>query len=120
MKKRIMYIENKSQGLIGEAHIGQVTFSKTGKTLEYKKQKFQSLKGRGFKANYYDIETGDEYWISGCKKDGSDRLYGERIPIYIDEDIREEYWIEVRQMPNYKEKKVRYSSKSLCDTPSVL
>ena len=37
---------------------------------------FQSLKGAGFKANYFDVETGDEYWISGCKRDGSDRVEG--------------------------------------------
>lgn len=63
-----MYIENKSQGLIGDARIGKVTFSKTLKTLTYKERKYQSLKGKGFKSNYFDIETGDEYWISGCKK----------------------------------------------------
>ena len=40
------------------------------------------------------------------KKDGSDRLYGERLPIYIDDDIREEYWIEVRNLPDFKDKKV--------------
>jgi len=33
---RIMYIENKSEGLSGgEAHIGRVTFSKSGATLYY-------------------------------------------------------------------------------------
>jgi hypothetical protein len=24
------------------------------------------------KANYFEVETGEEYWISGCKEDGSD------------------------------------------------
>ena len=55
--------------------------------------------GSGFKANYYETETGEEYWISGYKKDGSDRLYGERLPIYIDEDVRIEYWTEIRNLP---------------------
>ena len=36
-------------------------------------------------ANYFEVESGGEYWISGPKKDGSDRLYGERVPIEIDE-----------------------------------
>jgi hypothetical protein len=91
-----MYIENKALGLNGSARIGRVTFSKTGKTLYYQGRTFQSLKGRGFKANYVDVATGDEYWISGPKKDGTDRLYGGRSPVEIDEDVREEYWRNIR------------------------
>ena len=96
---RIMYIERKSGGLIGDARIGRVTFSRTGCTLYYKDRRFQSLKGAGFKSNYMDVETGEDYWISGPKRDGSDRLYGERIPVEIDEEVREEYWREVRRKP---------------------
>ena len=94
-----MYIENKSRELIAEARIGKVKFSKTKKSIHYKEQTFQSLKGVGFKSNYYDIDTEEEYWISGCKKDGTDRLYGERLPIHIDEDIQEEYWKVIRNLP---------------------
>ena len=102
MKPRIMYIENKSEGLIGQARIGRVTFSKSGKSIYYKEKEFRSLKGKGFKSNYFEVSSGDEYWISGPKKNGEDRLYGERIPIEIDEDVREEYWIEIRQKPENK------------------
>lgn len=105
MKTRIMYIEHK-EDLTGNAKIGRVTFSKTGKSIHYDGKTFQTLNGSGFKENYFDIETGDYYWISGCKKDGGDRLYGERLPIYIDEDVREEYWIEIRNLPNQVDKKV--------------
>ena len=72
MLNRIMYIESKSAGLAGPARIGRVTFSKTGATLYYRGRQFQSLKGRGFKSNYRDIETGDEYRISGPGKDGQE------------------------------------------------
>ena len=105
MKPRIMYIENKSEGLIGPARIGRVTFSKSGKSIYYNEKEFRSLKGHGFKANYFEVESGDHYWISGPKKNGEDRLYGERIPIEIDEDVREEYWTEIRQKPENKNKK---------------
>jgi hypothetical protein len=102
---RIMYIENKSGGLAGgEARIGLVRFSKTGSTIYYQNKAFQSLKG-GYKANYFETETGEEYWISGPKKDGSDRLYGERVPVAIDEDIREEYWGTIRNLPEKKNEK---------------
>jgi hypothetical protein len=76
MRSRIMYIESKAEGLSGPARIGRVSFNRTGRSLYYKGQSFQSLKGRGFKANYRDTETGDEYWISGPRRDGLDRLYG--------------------------------------------
>jgi hypothetical protein len=103
-----MYIENKSgeNTLIGDARIGRVTFSKTGKSVHYNGKTYQTLSGSGFKANYFETETGDYFWISGCKKDGSDRLYGERLPIYIDEDVREEYWTEIRNLPDCKDIKV--------------
>jgi hypothetical protein len=106
MKSRIMYIEYKGDGLSGPARIGRVSFSKRGKTIYYGGKKFQSLKGAGFKANYEDVETGDEYWISGCKRDGNDRLYDERIPVEIDDDVREEYWTEIRGQPENKGKHV--------------
>ena len=105
MKTRIMYIEYK-QDLIGEAYIGLVTFSKSGRSIHYKGRTFQSLNGKGFKSNYFDVETGEEYWISGCHKNGADRLYGERVPIYIDDDIREEYWTTIRNQPENKHIKV--------------
>jgi hypothetical protein len=97
---RIMYIEHKAGELIGTARIGRVTYSRTGCTLYYKEKVFQSLKGSGFKANYVEVTSGDTYWISGPKRDGSDRLYGERIAIEIDDDVREEYWTEVRKLPH--------------------
>lgn len=103
MKSRIMYLEQKAGNLTGAARIGRVTFSKTGKTLFYRGKKLQSLKGAGFKSNYYDLVTGDDYWVSGCKKDGSDRLYGERLAIKIDDDVREEYWTKIRNLPGRKQ-----------------
>lgn len=100
MQSRIMYIEDKSGGLTGPARIGRVSFSKTGRTLYYRDRSFQSLKGAGFKANYYDVETGEEFWISGPRRDGGDRLYGEAITVEIDDDVRAEYWTEIRGLPS--------------------
>jgi len=96
-KTRIMYIENKSASLNGAARIGRVTFSKTGKSISYGGRTFRSLKGRGFKSNYFDIDTGEKFWISGPRKDGKDRLYVESsLPIEIDPDVAEEYRREIR------------------------
>lgn len=99
MQTKIMYIENKSDGdgLTGSARIGRVSFSKTGKTLHYRDAVLQSLKGHGYKTNYFDVNTGDRYWVSGPKKNGQDTLYPDRVE--IDEDVRIEYWCEIRGLP---------------------
>ena len=101
MKPRIMYIELKSHGGghddNGPAWIGRVTFSKTGKTIYYRDLKLERAKCAC--GNHVDAETGDEYWVSGPKKNGEDRYpwAGERV--HIDEDVREEYWREIRNQP---------------------
>ena len=103
MKSRIMYIELKSgQGHEGHddsgpARIGRVTFSQTGRTIHYRGHKFRTF--RGFCGNYRDVETGDEYWISGPKKNGEDRHPVGSGPVVIDEDVREEYWMGIRKQP---------------------
>jgi len=99
-----MYIEDKSNGLSGPGRIGRVRFSQTGKSLYYGGRTFQTLSGRGFKSNYFNVETGAEYWISGCKKRGGDRLYGGIIE--IDEDVREEYCRRIRKKPECKDQRV--------------
>jgi len=101
-RNRIMYIECKADGLVGPARIGRVTYSKTGCTLYYDGKEFQSLKGSGFKANYFDVATGEHYWISGPRKDGADGLYATNAPTEIDENAREEYWCVIRRKPSLK------------------
>lgn len=99
MKTRIMYIENKSGGLSGPARIGRVRLSKTGRTLFYGGLELKNLDGAGYKSNHVDLATGHHYWVSGPRKDGEDRLYGGRVPVEIDEDVREEYWTKIRNLP---------------------
>jgi len=91
-----MYLESKAGGLTGPARIGRVTFSRSGATLYYRGRSFQSLKGYGFKSNYYDLETGEEFWISGPKKNGQDGLYATNVKPEIDADVSEEYWTKIR------------------------
>ena len=92
-----MYIECKAETLNAFGRIGRVTYSKTGKTIYYGGKMFQSLKG-SYKQNYFDVATGDPYWISGPKCRGGDRLYG-APGVEIDEDVREEYWRTIRNEP---------------------
>jgi hypothetical protein len=69
-----------------------------GRALRYGGKRFQTLTGSGFKANYCDVETGEQYWISGCHKDGRDALYSTTVE--IDEDDSEEYWRTIRGRPD--------------------
>ena len=92
----VMYIEEKP-GLAGHARIGRVKFSHSRRTVYYCGRKLQSLNGSGYKANFFNVDTGLEYWISGCKKNGNDTLYPGIIE--IDEDAREEYWLRIRNKP---------------------
>jgi hypothetical protein len=94
-----MYIECKAGHLTGPARIGRVTYSKTGATIYYRGKEFRSLKGAGFKANYYNVENGEEYWISGPRKDGCDALYATNVPTGIDDDVSDEYWMKIRNRP---------------------
>src|SRR5215208_1889727 len=100
MRSRIMYIEDKTEDLSGRARIGRVSFSKTGRTLHYAGRTLQSLKGGGSKANYADVDSGEQFWISGPRRDGADRLYGEALPVEIHEDVRREYCVEIREQPS--------------------
>jgi hypothetical protein len=99
MKSRIVYIESKSGGLTGSARIGRVTFSKSGATVYYRGKAFQSLRGSGFKSNYFDVATGEPYWISGPHKDGQDSLYATHVMAAVGADVVEEYWLKIRGLP---------------------
>ena len=100
-----MYIECKADGLTGPASIGRVAFSQTGRSFYYRGKRFRKVRS-GYKWNCYDVDTKDRYWISGCKRNGDDRLYVGGPPVKIDEDVREEYWTRIRRQPEKIAKKI--------------
>ena len=86
-----MYIENKSQGHSGSAWIAYVEFSKSGQTVYFDNKSLKKLKTAGISGNHFDIETGEEYWISGVKKNGEDRHWAGGGKVMLDKDCVEEY-----------------------------
>lgn len=110
MQDRIMYVEYKGMsGLAGTARITRLKFSQTGKSVYYGERMLQADKG-GYKYNYVDAETGERYWVSGPKKKGDDTLYPGTI--HIDDDVREEYWLTIRELPErVREKTFRSEGK---------
>jgi len=56
----------------GPAWIARVKLSKSGRTI-YFNGKALKRAARGVSGNRYDVQTGQEYWVSGVKKNGLDR-----------------------------------------------
>ena len=87
-----MYVELKSGfGDSGPASIGWVDFSKTGRSIYYRGRRLKRLKGGGVSGNFVDVETGDEYWVSGVKKNGQDRHWAGSGAVDVDLDAHTEY-----------------------------
>lgn len=91
-KHRLMYIENKEGDIDGaQARIGWVEFSRSGRSIYYRGRELARIKGGGVSSNYMDIETGDEYWVSGVKKNGQDAHWAKRVEVKVDDDALADY-----------------------------
>ena len=83
MTGELKYIELKSgYSDDGPAWIGYVRSSKSGRTVYFNDRAYQPL--RGGRGSYFDVESGEEYWISGIKKRGSNRHPCGRGKIVVD------------------------------------
>ena len=91
-EKRLMYVENKKGPIDGyKARIGWVTFSKTAKTIYYRSRTLSRIKGGGARGNYACEETGQEYWVSGVKRNGTNLHFAGASSFHIDADAIDEY-----------------------------
>lgn len=92
-KRRLMYVEGKESLIDGaRARIGWVTFSKSGRSVYYRGLTLSRLKGGGVSGNFFDAETGSEFWVSGVKRKGSNSHPTEgRIDVLVDDDAKEAY-----------------------------
>jgi hypothetical protein len=89
---RVMYVELKTgHSDDGPAWIGRVRFSKSGQSIYYRGKRLQRITGGGIQGNYFDADTGDEYWVSGVKRDRQDRHWTGSGNVHIDDDVRDEY-----------------------------
>lgn len=92
MKSELKYIELKSGfGDNGPAWIGMAEFSKSGRTVYFNGKALKNSNAQGIAGNYFDIENGDEYWVSGIKKNGADRHWAGGGKIMIDKNAVELY-----------------------------
>ena len=66
----------------------------------------------GSQGEYFDAETGERFHIQRARADGLDRSEGRKrgsFRVEIDEDVREEYWLRIRQEPSRRREQVIYS-----------
>jgi hypothetical protein len=57
----------------GPAWIAHVKLSKSGRTVYFNARALKRATGGGASGNHFDVQTGEEYWVSGVKKSGLDR-----------------------------------------------
>ena len=83
MKTLIKYIEHKTAEHTDQASawIARVWPSASGRTLYFNDMALKRCSG--FDSNHFDLVSGEEYWVSGVKKRGSNR-YGGGGSIYIE------------------------------------
>ncbi len=88
----LRYIELKS-GLAdkGPAWIGRVTLSRSKTTVYFNGRALKREKGGGVSGNYFDIESGEEYWVCGVKKNGQDRHWAGGGLVLVEASAVEEY-----------------------------
>ena len=92
-----MYVETRwRDNSMKSGRIARVELSKSGRTLYLNGKSFIAL-GMG---EYMEDGSRESYWFSGPRKDGNDRKgVSLSVPIEIDEDVRVEYWTEIRGQP---------------------
>ena len=88
----LKYIELKSgYNNDGPAWIGHVTTSKSGRTIYFNGKGFKRAPGGAGPGNYFELGSGDIYWISGIKRDGQNRHWAGSGKITIEATAVEEY-----------------------------
>ena len=99
MAERVMFIQVKTGHNTdkGPAWISRVRFNRSWKTAYWHGKTLRRWPGM-FDANFYDVESHEEYWLSGPHRDQADTRYSNIRP-EVDEDVRELYEAFLRGAP---------------------
>ena len=81
----------------GPSWICWVEFSRSWRTAYVHGRQLEKLQGGG-DANFFDVETGEGFWMSGPKRDRTDLRYGPGSPV-VDPDAQEAYDAFLRGAP---------------------
>src|SRR4051794_22877940 len=92
MERILKYVELKTgQADKGPAWIARVTLSRSGTTVYFNGKALRRARKGGVSGNHFDVETGEEYWVSGVKKDGTDRHWAGSGKVAIEASVVREY-----------------------------
>ena len=91
MAERVMFIQLKTgyDTDKGPAWISRVRFTRSWQTAYWRGKTLRRRPGM-FDANFFDVESLEEYWLSGPHRDLADTRYS-RIRPEIDDDVRPLY-----------------------------
>ena len=88
----LKYIELKTnQSDSGPAWIARVKMSRSGTTVYFNGKALRRARKGGLEGNYFDVRTRDEYWVSGVKKDGTDRHWAGSGKVALEASAVREY-----------------------------
>ena len=111
-----MYVEMKPDGDLAWARVGRTAVSKSGRTMYFDGRTLRRARPGTLvcygeeelrwvaptaKVNYVDCASGELFWISAPRRDGTDRL--EAGLVEVDADVRAEYWTQIRRSPELRE-----------------
>ena len=90
MRNALKYIELKTgYNDNGPAWIGRVKLSKSGRTIYFNGRALkQGSSGAG---NFVDLVTGESFWVSNVKRDGTDRHWAGSGKILVEAAAVDEY-----------------------------
>jgi hypothetical protein len=92
MKTPLIYVELKSgYSDNGPAWISRGQYSKSRKVIYFNGRALRQLTRRQNFETHVDVETGEFYWVSGVKKDQSDRHWAGSGKVMIDHTVVDEY-----------------------------
>lgn len=91
MKYLVKYIEHKSSVHTDrdDAWIARVWPSNSGRTLYFNGMALKRCSG--FDCNHFDAVTGEEFWVSGVKKSGSNRHWAGGGTVFIERSLLDWY-----------------------------
>jgi hypothetical protein len=88
----LKYIELKTnQEDKGPAWIARVKLSRSRTTVYFNGKALRRARRGSVEGNHFDVETGEEYWVSGVKKDGTDRHWAGSGKVAIEASAVREY-----------------------------
>lgn len=90
MVRRLMFVQLKTgyDADHGPSWVCWVEFTRSWATARFHGRELRRT--NGVRGNFADVATGEEFWVSGPKRDRTDTRYGPRTTA-VDEDAREAY-----------------------------